>query len=1103
MDRTIKHGSNSDTARQTSNKFVPALAIPSFSLSSNIENGFAEGAQYIVTPNAQMAIHNIVNDFHSGIHSFTIIGSYGTGKSSFLLALEEDLKKTGKKKHLLDAKNLSEAASFEIHNIVGDYAELSSLLSRKLNVEGNTNSILDSLKEHYNKCQKQNKFLVIVIDEFGKILEHAAKNNPEKELYFLQKLAEFVNVPSRQILLLTTLHQNFSAYAKGLTESQANEWTKVKGRFKEITFVEPVEQLLHLASVQLQNGGKENKSGNIKLLYDLAKETRYVSEDFLLETAQQLFPIDLFSAYAITTAILRYGQNERSLFTFLAARGTNSISEFQPSIHLTYNLQKVYDYIIYNFNSYLKDANADSMSRSSIQVAIERVEGQKWDSKEEMLHAVNLIKAIGILNLFGNAGFKLTEKHLATYAREAMAIEDADEIIRKLIAKKIVRFANYKERLMLFEGTDVDLEAEIREAGLMVARPVTFVDELNVFFNKRISPVKAHFYQNGTPRFFDYKLLEAPEDLVPKGDTDGYIELIFSTKKDILSDIKKFSADSENALIFAYFLDTENIVTHLYNIQKYNYLTERVIKKEDLVAVKEIKKMKEYEESLLNKAISDNLFSYKNRVVWIFGGKEQKVESHRQFNQLLSKVCNEIYSKTPVMINELFNKHKLSGTITAARKSYLTNLIEHHTEDNFGFPEDKFPPEKTIYFSLLKNTGLHRGGEFADAPTNKGFLTVWTACEDFLRSTENKARKISELIKILTTQPYKLKQGFLDFWIPTYLFIRRQDFALYDASKGAFMPEVNMEFFDLLQKHPQDFEVKKFAVDGVKLGFFNQYRRFINLGEEFTITKDRFIETIKPFLAFYARLDGYTKHTRKFNHDSTMKFRDVLANAKDPEKAFFEDLPEALGFNQEKLQQEEFIREYGNIIQRAIRELRTCYTGLIDRIEERLIDGFDLQSGDYDEYIIEIRNRLENVKTFLLTDKQREFYHHAMTEYDNRTLWYQSICYTILEQRLDALRDEQEEKLVDDLVYMFRTCEKYSSISQKTDDLDRNDAYSFDMVSNRGTDVRTQTYILPEKDKNQAIKLEEKINKILSGDTNTDVCTLLSILNKKITDERR
>ena len=217
-----------------------------FSLSANIENGFPKGAQYIVTPNGRKAAQNIIDDYRSGIHSFTIIGTYGTGKSSFLLALEEDLKSGKKEKRLLNPKNLTEKEDFEILNIVGDYTELSVLLGRKLNVEGHSQSILDELKKHCNYLKEQNKFLLIVIDEFGKVLEHAAKNNPEQELYFLQKFAEFVNVPSRDVLLLTTLHQNFGAYARNLTESQKNEWTKVKGRFKEITFVEPIEQILFL-----------------------------------------------------------------------------------------------------------------------------------------------------------------------------------------------------------------------------------------------------------------------------------------------------------------------------------------------------------------------------------------------------------------------------------------------------------------------------------------------------------------------------------------------------------------------------------------------------------------------------------------------------------------------------------------------------------------------------------------------------------------------------------------------------------------------------------------------------------------------------------------
>ena len=1069
-----------------------------FSLSANIENGFPDDVQYIVTPNGRKAAQNIIDDFHSGIHSFTIIGTYGTGKSSFLLALEADLNRDNKTKRLLNPKNLSQTADFEILNIVGDYMELSTLLGSKLNVDGRSQSILDELRKYYNHLKEQNKFLLIVIDEFGKVLEHAAKNNPEQELYFLQKFAEFVNVPSRDILLLTTLHQNFGAYAKNLTETQKNEWTKVKGRFKEITFVEPVEQLLFLASKQLHGNLPQKGDKNAKQIYQLAIETKFVSNAFSAETAQQLYPLDSFSAFAVTSAIQRYGQNERSLFSFLAARGSNSLSEFKTSTNLTYNLANVYDYIVYNFYSYLKDANVDSMSWSSMQVSIERVEGLDWDNARQMTSAIGIVKAIGLLNLFGIASFAMKPEQMAEYARLTMNVQDAADIIDKLKRFKIIRYAEYKQRLLLFEGTDIDLELEIQKAGAVVERPVSFIDDLRKFVNSRISPVKAHYYHKGTPRYFGYEIREDAVDMTPMGDNDGYIQLIFSADKNALDVIKATSAATEHAVIYAYFSNTEEIIDHLYSIQKYDYILTKVLidKEADRVAYNEIQKLKEYEETLLNKAVSDNLFAYKNQVVWFFKGEKQKVSSHKDFNKLLSMVCDEVYSETPVMLNELFNRHKLSGAISSARKNYLNALVEHYAEEDLGFEKDKFPPEKTIYYSLLKNTGLHTGSGFADEPTNHDISTLWDASMRFLKSTVGKQRKISELIKILSTQPFKLKQGFIDFWIPTFLFIKRQDFALYDVNRGAYIPNVDVLFFDLLQKHPADYAVKAFEVDGVKLDFFNQYRRFVNLGDEFNITTQSFIETIKPFLSFYKQLNDYTKHTRKFTHKSTMRFRDVLATAKDPEKAFFEDLSNALGFTK-KLKQDADIEEYGNVIQKAIRELRSCYTQLIDRLESRLVDGLGLSSADYNEYIAEIRQRMANIKLHLLTSKQKEFYHHIMTEYDNRTEWYQSICYPILDHKLESLRDEEEDKLADDLVFLFRECEKYADISKKTLS-DSDVAYSFDMVTNGGTSIRTQTYILPEKDKKRVSELEAKINAILSGNSNAEICALLEILNKKM-----
>ena len=316
-----------------------------FNLSANIDSGFADGSKYIVTPNATKAIHNIVSDFKTGIHSFTIIGSYGTGKSSFLLALESDLQKQRKKQFFFNPQNITTCSNTRVINIVGDYESLSILLAKAINSD-NVDNIFDDLRDYYNNCHKKNEFLLIVVDEFGKVLEYAAKNNPEKELYFIQKFTEFVNVSSRNILFLITLHQNFAAYSKNLTETQINEWTKVKGRFKEITFVEPIEQILYLASREIKKGENSVCHDSVKQIYDLAKETRFISSDFSFSVAETLAPLDVFAANIITSAIQRYGQNERSLFTFLSSKGNNSISEFIPQKTLLYNIQNVYDYVL-------------------------------------------------------------------------------------------------------------------------------------------------------------------------------------------------------------------------------------------------------------------------------------------------------------------------------------------------------------------------------------------------------------------------------------------------------------------------------------------------------------------------------------------------------------------------------------------------------------------------------------------------------------------------------------------------------------------------------------------------------------------------------------
>ena len=64
-----------------------------FTTSINIERDFDKDLKYIPTINAKSIFNQLVNSFQTGIHSFNIIGSYGTGKSSFILAFEKKFKR--------------------------------------------------------------------------------------------------------------------------------------------------------------------------------------------------------------------------------------------------------------------------------------------------------------------------------------------------------------------------------------------------------------------------------------------------------------------------------------------------------------------------------------------------------------------------------------------------------------------------------------------------------------------------------------------------------------------------------------------------------------------------------------------------------------------------------------------------------------------------------------------------------------------------------------------------------------------------------------------------------------------------------------------------
>lgn len=1061
--------------------------------SVNIEQGLSDDFQYVVTSNSQTVWGSIISSFNDGLHSFSIVGNYGTGKSSFIAALQRDLLKDTNV--LVQRKDVLGCSKFEFINIVGDYESLSTLLAKKLGIDtfATTEEVIEALNQKYNALKRQNKFLFIVVDECGKVLEHAAANNPEKELYFLQKLAEFVNAKHRNIILLTTLHQNFGTYSYKLNDAQRNEWMKIKGRLKELVFVEPIEQLLYLTASQLKKKiatPTDIAKENLRALYCLAKKNKIVSYDLALSTSMSLYPLDPISSTCLIHSMQRYGQNERTLFSFLMATDRYSISAFKVTDYRTYNLAEVYDYVVYNFYSFLSEANADSMDWRSMRLAIERVEsGIFADNLIE--GALAIVKSIGLLNLFCK-NVTIDDEFLTTYCKLALSIKNPEKYIELLKAHKIIRYATYKSQYILFEGTDIDIESELYKAATIVPRPALTVENVQDYINANILLAVKSYYTTGTPRYFQYHLSNTPITTDPQGDIDGFVNLVLPTNASF-NDVMAASNEQGKAILYAYFLNTDEIISHLHEVFKLKYLLENVVL-EDRVAANEVKNILNYEVELLNKALNESLFDGTS-VFWCFQAKKILIRSQKDLNKQLSKIADTIYHKTPILRNELFNRHKVNSVISAARVNLLDAILANSDQEDLGFNKSAYPPEKSIYYTLLRETGIHHrdtdGQYIFDAPTCN-VTDLWDECCKFVQSSTDKPRKLSELIKTLKSAPFKLKQGVVDFWLPIFLYVKQQDFALYEGDR--FVLSITKEVFEILQKHPNEFSVKSYNVSGVKADFFKKYRQFFHKDDTISIQGDSLIGVAKPFLQYIKNLNDYAKHTYKFDNSYTAKFRDILLEATDPSKTFLEDLPAAFGYND--LNKEEFLEQYLVLIKKACQELNNCFYNFVCRIESNVLHHLGITS-EYDTYKTILEKRYKGINKDLLTPKTRSFLERVLAFSDNKTEFYSKIGLVVFDKKIEHVKDSEEALFIKELLHLFSELDHFTSLSEI--EIDSNDeAFSIDFVSNRGTSVSKQTYRLPQSKQSEAKSKVSELNSLLTGDNEMDICILLSLLNDKM-----
>lgn len=1069
--------------------------LRSFSPSQNILINSFDVSQYLITPNVQEVFDAIVNNYTSGLRSINLIGAYGTGKSSFLNALEYHL---NEEKLFVEGKDWKKYKKFDILKLVGSY---NSIIGSVKELIGSKSSKLQELINDLEKLIKETnskgRGVILMIDEFGKFLEFASVNGAEEEIYSLQQIAELINNSGCEAAFITTLHQDFSAYAVNLSNTQRNEWNKVKGRFRELTFNEPVEQLLLLASKRINATMPDHLESYIsKLLEIIADAKAFPLKDYFDQgIAKKIYPLDLLSASILVLGLQQYGQNERSLFTFLNTSNFYGLDDFNIHQQNFYSVANVYDYLNYNLYSFLNSkANIHYNKWADIKNSLERVEGEVEEEKHTLYQT--LIKTIGLLNIFSHAGAKLEKSFLSQYIGLTSKKTSVLESIEDLQRRNLIGFNKHSHRYFYSETTVVDIDDAIQEAGLEISRSKNIVGFLNSYFPLAPVSAKKAYYDKGTPRVFEYKITDTPYFASkPTGQVDGFINLIFNERIKG-EDIRKASAANRHAILYAHFLRVEDIQHAIEEVEKAEiaktkYPNDRIIQRE-LNSIIDIQK------NLLNYFLYEGFYDMES-VKWYYKGREEQFVNSKHLNSFLSVITEEVYPLTPIFISELANKTKLSPSIFKARTILIKALLEN--EEKKGLDIKGFPPQKSIYLSLLLKTNIHQNtsnGWLLQELTSSendpcGFIPLFKTCNDFLENTKGVKRSIDELYEILERAPFKLKRGLLDFLVPIYLIIKRDDFALYTQNR--FIPEISGDVLELIVKNPGQYSIKAFDTNGIKVRLFNQYRELLALTEE-KPSNDTFIKTIIPFFKFYRDLKPYVKNTTRLTK-KTLNVKIALTEATDPEKLFFEDLPSALGYDILQLQKNpDLIKEFSNDLKSAINELRDAYDQLSNRFEA-IINSLWNKGYAFNEYKEKLRSRYErSLKQYLLLPYQKTFYERICSPLDDRLAWLSSLTQATIGTGLESLTDNEVDKLHERFVVLIHELDNLNDLALQQVNLEQETVFSLE-ISSPGSSSNKKLIRFPKEQDAKLKYLEGEINKIIDEENRLTKIAILADLIKK------
>ena len=317
-------------------------------------------------------------------------------------------------------------------------------------------------------------------------------------------------------------------------------------------------------------------------------------------------------------------------------------------------------------------------------------------------------------------------------------------------------------------------------------------------------------------------------------------------------------------------------------------------------------------------------------------------EGKEGISQILSEICDTRFASSPIIWNELINRRTLSSQSAAARRNLIEAMLKKADQPQMGI--EGYPPERSVYESLLAKGGLHQQVDDEhwqiQPPSEEDPLKlkpVWKAINDYIFIDPPEPRPVSELYERMGTAPYGITEGVLPVLLCAFLQVHQGETTLY--KEGTLLAEPKVPDWEVLLRRPDLFAVAGCRVTGTRAAVVARIAQGLN-------TPPTVMPIVRTLVRQLRSLPEYAWNTNTVSEEA-IALRRAVDLARSPEQLLFNDLPQALSMppiGGDQLDTEA-LDEFFQRLNDALAELATAISRRRDWARDAFLQACELPEG--------------------------------------------------------------------------------------------------------------------------------------------------------------